>query len=193
MKKQWFFLQRIFLGTGYSACELFFGTIYFFCKLTILLEPLIPMAFQLMGRLSGQPLSDGIVRRRWSASCSMNIDFRVLYRRLQCYNYFTERLQLTRELMAVLFQTKEWTALYGQVFDIQTNTLLIKGLKKELAGRISYPKETYVCDCIQPFEKLFFVSPIFLWQHLLCPDLYRVLFRKEKIYRISVRICDPMQ
>lgn len=193
MKKQKFFIRRIFLCAGYSGCELFLGTIYFLCKLTILLEPLIPVLFQLLGVLSSRPLTEGIVRRRWSESCSMNIDFRVLYRRLQCYDYFTERLQLTRELMAVLFQPQEWSALYGQVFDIQTNALLIKGMKKELAGRIEYQQEAYVCDCIQPFEKLFFIRPVILWRNLFCKKLYRMLFRKEKIYHIAVKICDPRE
>lgn len=169
----------------YFICEIIFGSMYFLLKLTDKLELVIPKMRALGMIIINKKITEGVSQRRIGNACSISIDTAILYEKFQKYDYFTDRIKITRELIDLLFNFNDIEKLKGKVFIVETNQIIIKGLKLKLGNKIEIKKMDEF-RCHQPFGKLFFISPKVLKENLTKKDLYKTLFKTEKIYKISV-------
>lgn len=169
----------------YFICEIIFGSIYFLLKLTHILEFIIPKMRAVGMIIINKKITDGVSQRRIGNACSISIDTDLLYKKFQRYDYFTDRIKITKELIDILFDFEDIDKLKGKIFTVETNQIIIKGLKLKLGDRIEI-KKIDEFKCHQPFGKLFFISPKVLKENLTNKDLYKTLFKTEKIYKISV-------
>lgn len=161
------------------------AVIIFFIKLTFVGELIIFILISLINIILNKRITRGIVVRRFGKMCAMKlkiIDILRIYR----IDYFSSKIKITKYIIDFFFNNC-FDKIKNREFEAETNSIIIRGLCNTYKDKIKITVlKTW--NCWQPCEKLSLISPISLWKNIYKIQMYKTIFRKEKLSHIVIKI-----
>lgn len=170
---------------GKMCIEFIFGWIFVVAKLTFIIDVVILGVIHIVQYMRCKDVTDGICRDSKNY-CSMKVGW-VLWLRMFKVDYFKEKIKMTKEITGRFFSEDDVRKFKGTILETETNEVVIKALKMKYKDRVKIVRKSQY-KCWQPIEKLYLINPCVMWKNILNLNLYRTLFRMEKISRIIVEI-----